>query len=34
MPHKAVVREAAQTRKVRIVYDASEKSSTKHVSLN
>ena len=34
MPHKAVVREAAQTRKVRIVYDASAKSSTKHVSLN
>ena len=25
MPHKAVVREAAQRRKVRIVYDASEK---------
>ena len=34
MPHKAVVREAAQTTKVRIVYDASEKSSSKNVSLN
>ena len=34
MPHKAVVREAAQTTKVSIVYDASEKSSSKNVSLN
>ena len=34
MPHKAVVREAAQTTKVRIVYDASAKSSSKNVSLN
>ena len=34
MPHKAVVREAAQTTKVRIVNDASAKSSSKNVSLN
>ena len=34
MPHKAVVRKAAQTTKVRIVYDASAKSSSKNVSLN
>ena len=34
MPHKAVVREAAQTTKVRIVYDASAKRSSKNVSLN
>ena len=34
MPHKAVVREAAQTTKVRIVHDASEKSRSKNVSLN
>ena len=34
MPHKAVVREAAETTKLRIVYDASTKSSSKSVSLN
>ena len=34
MPHKAVVREAAKTTTVRIVYDASAKSSSKNVSLN
>ena len=34
MPHKAVVRETVQTTKVRIVYDASAKSSSKNVSLN
>ena len=34
MPHKAVVREAAQTTKVRIVYDVSVKNSSKNVSLN
>ena len=34
MPHKAVVREAAETTKVRIVYDASGKGSSKNVSLN
>ena len=34
MSHKAVVTEAAETRKVRIVYDASAKSSSKNVSLN
>ena len=33
MIHKAVVREVVQT-KVRIVYDASAKSSSKNVSLN
>ena len=32
--HKAVVREAAQVTKVRRVYDASTKSSSKNVSLN
>ena len=34
MPHKAVVREAAETTKVRIVYDASAKSNSKNLSLN
>ena len=34
MPYKAVVRDAAQTVKVRIVFDASAKSSSKNVSLN
>ena len=34
MPHKAVPREAAETAKVRIVYNASAKSSSKNVSLN
>ena len=34
MPHKAVVREAAEATKVRIVYDASAKSSLKNMSLN
>ena len=34
IPHKAVVREAAETTKVRIVYDASATSSSKNVSLN
>ena len=34
MPHKAVVRETAQTTKVRIVYDTSATISSKNVSLN
>ena len=34
MPHKVAVREVAQTTKVRIVYDASAKNSSKNVSLN
>ena len=34
MPHMAAVREVAQTTKVRIVYDASAKNSSKNVSLN
>ena len=34
MPYKAVEREAAQTTKIRIVYDESAKSSSKNVSLN
>ena len=34
MPHKAVVREAAETTKVHIVSDASAKSSSKNMSLN
>ena len=34
MPHKTVVREAAQTTKVRKVYDASAESSSKNVPLN
>ena len=34
MSHKAVVTEAAETTKVRMVYDASAKSSSKNVSLN
>ena len=34
VPHKAVVREAAETRKVRIAYDASAKSSSKNLPLN
>ena len=34
MPHMAVVREAAEATKVRIVYDASAKSSLKNMSLN
>ena len=34
MPHKAVVREIAQTTKVRIVYDTPATISSKNVSLN
>ena len=34
MPHKAVVRDEVQTTKVRIIYDASAKSSSKNESLN
>ena len=34
MPHKAVVRQNAQSTKTRIVYDASVKSSWNNVSLN
>lgn len=34
IPHKAVVREAAETTKVRIVYDASARASEKTPSLN
>ena len=34
MPHEAVVRETAQTTKVRIVYDTSATISSKNVSLN
>ena len=34
IPHKAVVTEAAETTKVRIVYDASAKSNSKNLSLN
>ena len=33
-PHKAVVKETAQTTKLSIVYNASAKSSSKNVSLN
>ena len=32
MPHKAAVRETAQTTKICIVYDVSPKSSSKNVS--
>ena len=34
MPHKAVVRDSAQTTKVRIVYDASAKPNSNSTSLN
>ena len=34
IPHKAVVREAAETTKLRIVYDASARESEKSPSLN
>ena len=34
IPHKAVVREAAESRKLRIVYDASARESEKSPSLN
>ena len=34
MPHKAVIRESAQTTKVRIVYDASAKPNSNSASLN
>ena len=34
MPHKAVIRESAQTTKVRIVYDASAKPNSNSPSLN
>ena len=34
MPHKAVIRESAQTTKVRIVHDASAKPSSNSASLN
>ena len=34
MPHKAVIRESAQTATVRIVYDASAKPNSNSASLN
>ena len=34
MPHRAVIRENAESTKLRIVFDASAKRSSSHVSLN